>query len=153
MTFLELPHSGREPHRWRLRRAGFRELLLAKRWRMKGAYAEKTIAGRTVMLRTIEEGADFTICCVQLKADFVAELTARACERAAKEGQGKRPTSPERNHKSPPSPPVTTPTGTKPKRTAEEQSCIDAVARMNGKDWAESHAELILDQSRSIGDL
>ena len=39
------------------------------------------------------------------------------------------------------------------KRTAEEQSCIDAVARDNGKEWAESHAELILDQAREIGDL
>ena len=41
----------------------------------------------------------------------------------------------------------------KPSRTPEEQSCIDAVARVEGKDWAESHASLILDQARSIGDL
>ena len=78
MTFPVLPHSGRKPHLWRLRREGFRELLLAKRWRMMGAYAEKTIARRTVMIRTVEEGKDYTVCCVQFKADFASELVARA---------------------------------------------------------------------------
>ena len=48
---------------------------------------------------------------------------------------------------------ATTPTGMPPKRTAEEQSFIDVVARSHGKDWAEAHAELILDQARAIGDL
>ena len=38
-----------------------------------------------------------------------------------------------------------------PKRTPEEQSIIDDVARGNGRDWAEMHAELILDQARAIG--
>ncbi|MGA2033596.1 MAG: hypothetical protein ABSG68_15185 [Thermoguttaceae bacterium] len=52
---------------------------------MKGAYAEKTIAGRTVMIRTVEEGKEYTLCCVQLKADFHSELAARANEREAED--------------------------------------------------------------------
>lgn len=56
----------------------------------------------------------------------------------------------------PPSEPIVpTPTenGPKPKRTPEEQSFIDVVARSHGREWAETHAELILNQARSIGDL
>ncbi len=49
--------------------------------------------------------------------------------------------------------PASDESGTKPKRTPEQQSFIDEVAAMNGKEWAESHAELILDQARAIGNL
>jgi len=41
----------------------------------------------------------------------------------------------------------------KQKRTPEEQSVIDVVARRKGADWAERHAHLILEQARAIGDL
>ena len=40
-----------------------------------------------------------------------------------------------------------------PKRTPEEQEIIDLTAKSQGLEWAEAHAELILDQARSIGEL
>jgi hypothetical protein len=40
-----------------------------------------------------------------------------------------------------------------PDRTPEEQEIIDLVARDHGKEWAEAHAQLILDQARSLGKL
>lgn len=39
------------------------------------------------------------------------------------------------------------------KRTAEEQQILDMVAKTEGQAWVDRHAELILDQARSIGDL
>jgi hypothetical protein len=44
-------------------------------------------------------------------------------------------------------------TGIKQNRTAEEQSIIDQVARSEGKEWAEAHSQLILDQARAFGEL
>jgi hypothetical protein len=35
-------------HDWRIRCSGFRDLLLANRWLLCGAYARKTIAGAEV---------------------------------------------------------------------------------------------------------
>jgi hypothetical protein len=49
--------------------------------------------------------------------------------------------------------PGTTPTGTKPSRTAEEQDVIDWIAQTKGKEYAEAHAEFILAQARAFGDL
>lgn len=40
-----------------------------------------------------------------------------------------------------------------PQRTPEEQAIIDQVAEWRGKEWAERHAELILEQARQIGEL
>jgi len=37
--------------------------------------------------------------------------------------------------------------------TAQEQEILRMVARNEGKEWAEKHAHLILDQARAIGDL
>jgi hypothetical protein len=40
--------------------------------------------------------------------------------------------------------------GAAPKWTRGEQWAIDQVARDKGREWAESHATLILDQARSL---
>lgn len=37
-------------HVWKIRREGYRELLLSKGWRMRGAYAIKSIAGQEVII-------------------------------------------------------------------------------------------------------
>jgi hypothetical protein len=52
-----------------------------------------------------------------------------------------------------PNPNATTPIGTKPKLTAEEQEIVDVVSRSHGKEWAEAHVNLILNQARAFGDL
>jgi hypothetical protein len=41
----------------------------------------------------------------------------------------------------------------KRKRTAEEQQLIDMVAKSQGKEWAEAHAQLIIDQAIFIGSI
>lgn len=38
-------------------------------------------------------------------------------------------------------------------RAPEEQAIIDGVAELRGEEWAEEHAELILDQARHVGEL
>jgi hypothetical protein len=56
----------------------------------------------------------------------------------------------------PTSPPETTTrdtSGTKPKRTAEEQRYLDCIALTRGRAWVEEHAEMILNQARDFGDL
>src|SRR5262249_47995488 len=50
-------------------------------------------------------------------------------------------------------PPATTPTGASPRRTPEEQRLIDEVAQTEGREWADAHAALILNQARAIGNL
>jgi hypothetical protein len=49
---------------------------------------------------------------------------------------------------SPPPPPSAPPAP--PKRTAEQQSAIDLVARSKGREWAERHADLIIWQYESF---
>jgi hypothetical protein len=63
-------------HYWKLRNPGSRELLLSKGWHMKGAYAEKFIDGKAVMLKTVVEHPAHILCSVQYKADFWAEIIA-----------------------------------------------------------------------------
>lgn len=51
-----------------------------------------------------------------------------------------------------PQPATTPPTsGIPPKRTAEEQEILNLVEREKGKAYTERHAELILEQARSVG--
>lgn len=38
-------------------------------------------------------------------------------------------------------------------RTDAEQEMIDSVAELRGEEWAEEHAELILDQAQMVGEL
>lgn len=45
------------------------------------------------------------------------------------------------------------PSGSKRKRTPEEQRILDRVADRKGEAWAERHAELILCQARCAGQL
>ena len=44
-------------------------------------------------------------------------------------------------------------TSTKPKRSPEEQRILEEVAEVRGWEWAEAHAELILEQARHLGEL
>ena len=76
MATPNLQSSGRRPHLWRIRTQGYRKLLLSKRWSMRGAYASKMIRGREVMVRSVEEHADHTLCLFQLKDDFWARIWA-----------------------------------------------------------------------------
>lgn len=39
------------------------------------------------------------------------------------------------------------------KYSAEEQRILDTLARTRGQEWVDAHAELILDQARSMGQL
>jgi hypothetical protein len=41
----------------------------------------------------------------------------------------------------------------KPKYTPEEQEILDAIAKDRGREWADRHAELILEQAQSVGQL
>ena len=54
--------SHREPHLWRLKRSRLRSRLVTNGWRIRGQYAEKAIAGRTVMVSAIFEQADWVVC-------------------------------------------------------------------------------------------
>ena len=78
-------HSGRKPHFWKLRRNGYRDLLQSKGWSFRGAYAEKTIAGRTVMLRNVENREDHFLCRLELKDDFWANITSDARQEEAEQ--------------------------------------------------------------------
>jgi hypothetical protein len=52
----------KEPHTWRIRRIGLRGRLASKGWGIHSAYAEKTIAGRNVRVKTVGEQADWVLC-------------------------------------------------------------------------------------------
>ena len=40
---------------------------------------------------------------------------------------------------------------TKRNLTPDEQWCVDQVAKCEGREWADSHIDLIIDQARAIG--
>lgn len=52
----------REPHTWRVKRVGLRSRLASNGWGIRSGYAEKTIAGRSVMVTTVSEHADWVLC-------------------------------------------------------------------------------------------
>jgi hypothetical protein len=54
--------ASREPHTWRVRRVGLRSRLASKGWGIRSAYAEKTIAGRSITVTTVGEYADWVLC-------------------------------------------------------------------------------------------
>lgn len=83
MAIPVYPHSGRKCHYWKLRKEGFRELHLAKRWHLKGAYAEKDIRGVTIMETIVKEGDDHILVRFQRKNDFWAVITAEFKESGA----------------------------------------------------------------------
>jgi hypothetical protein len=65
--WYEANHTNRF-HRWKVRREGFRELLLSKGWHMRGAYAAKSIAGReTILCGGAEDDQDFVFVGLCLK--------------------------------------------------------------------------------------
>ena len=77
--------SRRKHHYWKIRRNGYRELLLLKGWGMRGAYASKFIRGEEVMLTIARKTDDHYLCCFQLKSNFWSLITTRAREDEAKE--------------------------------------------------------------------
>ena len=78
-------HSGRRPHLWRVRKDGFRKLLISKKWHLRGAYAEKTIHGRWIMQTIVEKHEDHLVCAFRPKDDWWAHITRGAREREAQE--------------------------------------------------------------------
>jgi hypothetical protein len=78
MTIPYYPHSGRRKHYWRLRAEGHRELLIKHRWHLKGAYCEKSVKGRRVMLTMVRRHPDYFVVCLCDKDDFWADVTAAA---------------------------------------------------------------------------
>ncbi len=67
----------RKPDVWRIRKKGFRERLLRRGWHMRGAYAENTIGGESVMVKTASEERDCFLCRFQFKADLREESMAK----------------------------------------------------------------------------
>jgi hypothetical protein len=61
---------GPKHHHWKVRRPDLRDLLIAHRWVLKGAYAEKSIDGRFVMLRTVADRDGHSVVRVQWKDAF-----------------------------------------------------------------------------------
>jgi len=62
---MEVKHgtaASREPHTWRVRRVGLRSRLASKGWGIRSAYAEKTIAGRSITVTTVSEHAHWVLC-------------------------------------------------------------------------------------------
>lgn len=82
------PHSGCRKHYWKLRSDGYRELMTKHLWGFRGAYAEKTIRGRSVMQTIVKKTDDYYLCCFQLKDDFWSVITADAREKEAEVRRG-----------------------------------------------------------------
>lgn len=84
---MDIPYlsgSGRRPHYWALRSDGFHELLDKNCWQLRGAHLEKTIHGNRVMLTVVEETPQHVLCCLLLREDYWAGLTAQLREKHAK---------------------------------------------------------------------
>ena len=80
MPYPYFPHSGR-----RMRADGYRGLMTRHRWGFRGAYAEKSIRGRSVMQTIVKKTNDYYLCCFQLKDDFWSTSTADARKREAEQ--------------------------------------------------------------------
>jgi hypothetical protein len=77
--------TGRGKHLWKIRREGYRALLIASRWHLKGGYTEKRIRGVWVMQTIARTEDDHYVCCFLRRDDFWAESTRRARETEALE--------------------------------------------------------------------
>ena len=80
--------SGRRPHTWCIRADGWRDFFLSKGWTMRGAYSEKHIRHRLVVVKILEEHDDYYLCRFQLKDDLWADATAAFREREAEQRRG-----------------------------------------------------------------
>ncbi len=80
--------SGRRPHVRRIRADGWRELLLSKGWTMRGAFSEKHIRRRLVVVTILEKHDAYFLCQFQLKDDLWADVTAASREREAAQRRG-----------------------------------------------------------------
>ena len=83
---MPIPHfrgTGRGKHLWKVRREGYRALLIASRWHLKGGYTEKCIRGVWVMQIIARTEDDHYVCCFLRRNDFWAESTRRAREAEA----------------------------------------------------------------------
>jgi hypothetical protein len=55
-------HISTGVHHWKLRKEGFRDLVLGKGWALKGTYAEKKIRGQLVAQWIVEKSEDHVVC-------------------------------------------------------------------------------------------
>lgn len=77
--------TGRGKHLWKVRIDGYRALLIAKRWHLKGGYTEKCIRGVWVMQMIVKKEETYYLCRFLRRDDFWAESTRRARETEALE--------------------------------------------------------------------
>ncbi|MEW6710302.1 MAG: hypothetical protein AB1403_10810 [Candidatus Riflebacteria bacterium] len=63
-------NTNRRRHLWKIRRQGFRELLLKKKWLMRGGYAEKKIGGHYYMSTIVKQFSQFYLVLFERKDEF-----------------------------------------------------------------------------------
>lgn len=83
MSTYYFSHSGRAKRYWKLRNTGYRDLLIGHGWGMRGAYAEKSINGVSIMQTIVARYSTYLLCCFQRKADFWSDITRRERETEA----------------------------------------------------------------------
>lgn len=62
------------PHYWKVRNTGHRDLLVKKKWGLRGAYASKFIVGREAMQRIIETHDDYLLVRFEFKDLFWGKI-------------------------------------------------------------------------------
>jgi hypothetical protein len=77
----ERKRTRRQPHLRRIRADGYRELLISRRWDMRGAHAEKSIRGARVMQTIVSKTQSHFVCRFQRKEDFWAAILRDQDER------------------------------------------------------------------------
>ena len=71
-------------HYWKIRKDGYRSLLQAHGWGMRGAYASKSFGGREYMQMTFETHSTYYLCRFVPKAVFWHEISAECRAREVK---------------------------------------------------------------------
>ena len=84
MEIPYVPGTGRQPHCWKLRSEGFRELLQKHRWHLRAAHSEKFIHGNRVMLTVLEQTPQHVYCCFQSREDYWASVSSSLREKRAR---------------------------------------------------------------------
>jgi hypothetical protein len=80
-----MAHSDRKPHYWKIRKAWFRQFLIAHRWGLRGAYSSKYFGGHEYMMTKAGEQGENYIVCIRRKEDFWAVVSREDRDREAKE--------------------------------------------------------------------
>ena len=61
-------------HLWKIRREGYRDLMISKKWTLRGAYAEKRIGQHWYMQRTVQVFPDYNLVLFECKDDFWKDI-------------------------------------------------------------------------------